>query len=65
MAQTQPPKLLEDLWDPSAGRTVWERLVSASQTNAEALMASPERAPGDPEFFDFFANLPGEDLPAT
>jgi [glutamine synthetase] adenylyltransferase / [glutamine synthetase]-adenylyl-L-tyrosine phosphorylase len=36
--------LLEDLWDPSAGRKVWERLVSANQAMAQALVASPDRA---------------------
>ena len=36
--------LLEDLWDPSAGRKVWERLLSADQAMAQALIASPDRA---------------------
>src|ERR1700760_1755106 len=36
--------LLEDLWDPSAGHKVWERLVAADQSLAHALMASPEHA---------------------
>jgi [glutamine synthetase] adenylyltransferase / [glutamine synthetase]-adenylyl-L-tyrosine phosphorylase len=44
MAEIDAPKLVEDLWDPSAGRKVWGRLVSANQDMAQALIASPDRA---------------------
>ena len=35
MADIEPEKLAEDLWDPSAGRKVWERLSSANQSITE------------------------------
>jgi glutamate-ammonia-ligase adenylyltransferase len=44
MAEIDPAKLLEELWDPGAGRKVWERLTSASQTIAHAILSSPEGA---------------------
>jgi len=44
MADIEPGRLVEDLWDPAAGRKVWERLASASLTVTEALIAAPERA---------------------
>src|ERR1700693_4257973 len=44
MADIDPGALVEDLWDPPAGRMVWERLASASQTITQALIASPDRA---------------------
>jgi glutamate-ammonia-ligase adenylyltransferase len=44
MADIEPGKLLEDLWDPSAGRKVWERLNSASATTTQALLASSDHA---------------------
>jgi glutamate-ammonia-ligase adenylyltransferase len=43
MADSEPGKLVEDLWDPSAGRTVLARLTAASQTAKETLMASADR----------------------
>src|SRR5207248_2507929 len=36
--------LLDDLWDPAAGRKVWEKLSSASQPITRALMATPDDA---------------------
>jgi [glutamine synthetase] adenylyltransferase / [glutamine synthetase]-adenylyl-L-tyrosine phosphorylase len=36
--------LLDTLWDPSAGRKVWERLSSASQAITQALIAAPDDA---------------------
>src|ERR1700693_2434481 len=44
MAEIEPVKLLGELWDPSAGRTVWKKLASASQKITEELNDSPERA---------------------
>src|ERR1700732_2290537 len=44
MAHIAPGKLLEDLWDPSAGRRVWERLISTSPTITQALLASSDHA---------------------
>jgi glutamate-ammonia-ligase adenylyltransferase len=44
MADIDRRKLVEDLWDPSAGRKVLERLASVNQTMTEALKASPDRA---------------------
>jgi glutamate-ammonia-ligase adenylyltransferase len=44
MADIEPGKLVQDLWDPSAGRRVWERLASVSQTITETLIAAPDRA---------------------
>ena len=44
MSDIEPGKLMEELWDPSAGRIVWKKLASASQTIAEELKDSPERA---------------------
>lgn len=35
---------MEELWDPSAGRTVWQKLASAKQAITEELKDSPERA---------------------
>jgi [glutamine synthetase] adenylyltransferase / [glutamine synthetase]-adenylyl-L-tyrosine phosphorylase len=37
-------KLLEDLWDPVAGRKVWEKLVAADRDLAQELTAEPDRA---------------------
>jgi [glutamine synthetase] adenylyltransferase / [glutamine synthetase]-adenylyl-L-tyrosine phosphorylase len=53
MADIDPGKLVEGLWDPSAGRTVWERLVSANQGMALALTASPDRARAILNFLSF------------
>jgi [glutamine synthetase] adenylyltransferase / [glutamine synthetase]-adenylyl-L-tyrosine phosphorylase len=36
--------LLNSLWDPAAGRKVWERLSSASQPITETLIAAPDDA---------------------
>src|ERR1700761_3350573 len=44
MADTAPGHLVDNLWDPSAGRMVWEKLSATSQTIADELKASPERA---------------------
>jgi glutamate-ammonia-ligase adenylyltransferase len=44
MAEIEPVKLLGELWDPAAGRTVWKKLASASQKITEELNDSPERA---------------------
>lgn len=36
--------ILDNLWDPSAGQKVWERLSSASQPIAQTLIAAPDHA---------------------
>jgi [glutamine synthetase] adenylyltransferase / [glutamine synthetase]-adenylyl-L-tyrosine phosphorylase len=44
MADTAPGHLVDELWDPSAGRAVWEKLSAASRRITDELKASPERA---------------------
>jgi [glutamine synthetase] adenylyltransferase / [glutamine synthetase]-adenylyl-L-tyrosine phosphorylase len=44
MAESERETLMGDLWDPSAGRKVWERLASVNQSIPRSLMASPDRA---------------------
>ena len=53
MADIDPAKFLAELWDPTAGRKVWERLASASHTGAQALLSSPERAGAILNFLTF------------
>jgi len=53
MADVKPGNLIEGLWDPSAGRTVWERLASASQTITRELSDSPDRARATLNFLIF------------
>src|SRR5258708_39132287 len=43
MAVHAPGELLENLWDPVAGRKVWDRLASVDQTALQALTSSPDR----------------------
>ena len=35
---------MEKLWDPAAGRKVWDRLASVNQAGLQALTSSPDRA---------------------
>jgi [glutamine synthetase] adenylyltransferase / [glutamine synthetase]-adenylyl-L-tyrosine phosphorylase len=44
MADIELGELVEDLWDPLAARTVWQKLISANPGSAEELKASPDRA---------------------
>jgi glutamate-ammonia-ligase adenylyltransferase len=44
---------MEELWDPSAGRTVWQKLASANQAITEELKDSPERARATLNFLIF------------
>src|SRR6202051_5408838 len=44
MADIELGKLVEDLWDPVAARTVWQKVASGNPTSAEELKASPDRA---------------------
>ena len=44
MADIELGELVEDLWDPLAARTVWQKLASANPKCAEELKASPDRA---------------------
>src|SRR5258707_676621 len=53
MADIEPGKLLEDLWDPSARQKVWERLTSASPTISEAILASSDHARAILNFSDW------------
>src|SRR6202047_3519871 len=53
MAHIAPGKLLEDLWDPSAGRRVWERLISTSPTITQPLLASSDHARAILNFLTF------------
>jgi len=48
-----PAGLLESLWDPPAGRKVWDRLASASQTSAETLASSPDHGRAVLNFLTF------------
>jgi glutamate-ammonia-ligase adenylyltransferase len=44
---------MEELWDPSAGRIVWQKLASANQAITEELKDSPERARATLNFLIF------------
>jgi glutamine synthetase adenylyltransferase len=44
MADIELGKLVEDLWDPLAACTVWQKLALTNPRSAEELKTSPERA---------------------
>jgi [glutamine synthetase] adenylyltransferase / [glutamine synthetase]-adenylyl-L-tyrosine phosphorylase len=53
MAVHAPGELLKDLWNPSAGRKVWERLALANWPTLQALTASPDRGRAILNFLTF------------
>ena len=53
MAVHAPGELLEKLWDPAAGRKVWDRLASVNQTGLQDLTSSPDRARAILNFLTF------------
>src|ERR1700720_3367789 len=53
MAVHAPGELLGNLWDPVAGRKVWDRLASADQTALQALTSSPDRGRAILDFLTF------------
>ena len=53
MAVHAPGELLENLWDPSAGRKVWDILASVNQTALQALTSSPDRGQAILNFLTF------------
>jgi [glutamine synthetase] adenylyltransferase / [glutamine synthetase]-adenylyl-L-tyrosine phosphorylase len=53
MAVDTPGELLENLWDPSSGRKVWDILASLNQTALQALMSSPDRGRAILNFLTF------------
>src|SRR5580693_8775718 len=53
MADIEPGELVEGLWDPLTGRTVWKKLASASPGIIQELKASPDRARAILDFLTF------------
>src|SRR6202048_4588997 len=53
MSVHAPGELLEKLWDPAAGRKVWDRLASVNQTGLQDLTSSPDRARAILDFLTF------------
>src|SRR3974377_2261103 len=53
MAVHPSGELLEKLWDPPAGRKVWDRLASVNQTALQALTSSPDRVRAILNFLTF------------
>jgi [glutamine synthetase] adenylyltransferase / [glutamine synthetase]-adenylyl-L-tyrosine phosphorylase len=53
MADFEDGRLVEDLWDPSAGRTVLKRLASANPSSMQTLMASSDHGRAILNFLTF------------